>query len=269
MKFFFDIKRFVLDIFRKKSAIYELARRDFQEQNKSTYLGIVWGYIQPLVYIFLLVLVFGIGLRTNPGGKVPFMIFLICGILPFQLFSSSLIKLTSVVKSYAFLVKKGDFSLSIIHIAILLSAMLPHVILIIAAVFLSWAKGFSPDLYSLQALYYLAGMLCLLLGLGWITSSTRPFIPDVHNVAVIITQFGFWLTPIIWNFTRVPEKYRWIIKLNPMWYVVEGYRDSIIYKVPFWSKPYETLYFWGVTATVLLLGVIIFRRLKPHFGEVI
>jgi ABC-type polysaccharide/polyol phosphate export permease len=270
MKFFLDIKKFLGIIFRKKSAIYELAKRDFQAQNKNTYLGIIWGYIQPLTYIILLALVFSIGLRANPAGKgVPFVVYLISGMISWQFFSGTLISLTIVVKSHSFLVKKGDFSLSILHISKILSAIIPHLGLLIVAIIVCWFHGFLPGIYTLQLIYYLAAMYCLLLGLGWITSSTSIFVQDVSNIVIIITQFGFWLTPIIWNITRIPEKYRWIIKLNPMCYIVNGYRDSLIYKVPFWSKPYETLYFWFFTLMVLLIGVMVFRRLKPHFGEVI
>ena len=63
----------------------------------------------------------------------------------------------------------------------------------------------------------------------------------------IIIQFGFWLTPVFWNIKMIPEAYRWVIKLNPIYYIVNGYRDSFVYKIPFWEHPYETLYFWGFT----------------------
>lgn len=270
MKFLLDIKKFVVNIIRKKSAIYELAKRDFQAQNKNTYLGIIWGYIQPLTYIILLVLVFSIGLRTNPGGKgIPFVVYLITGMIAWQFFSGTLSSLTLVVKTHSFLVKKGDFSLSILHIAKILSAMIPHLVLLIVAIMVCWLHGFLPDVYTLQLIYYLAAMFFLLLGLGWISSSTSIFVQDVANVVSIIAQFGFWFTPIIWNIERIPLKYQWIVKLNPMCYIVNGYRDSLIYKVPFWSKPYETIYFWLFTTIALLVGVVVFRRLKPHFGEVI
>lgn len=270
MKFFIDIKKFLAIIFQKRSAIFELAKRDFQAQSKNTYLGIIWGYIQPLTYIILLVVVFGIGLRTNPGGKgVPFVVYLISGMIAWQFFSATFLSLTEVVKIHSFLVKRGDFSLSILHIARILSALVPHLVLLIVAIIVCWFHGFLPGLHSMQLVYYLAAMFFLLLGLGWITSSTSIFVQDVSNVVGIIVQFGFWLTPIIWNITRVPQKYQWIIKLNPMCYIVNGYRDSLIYQVPFWSKPYETIYFWLFTVIALLVGVVVFRRLKPHFGEVI
>jgi ABC-type polysaccharide/polyol phosphate export permease len=269
MKFIIDIKKFIEIIFQKKGAIYELAKRDFQAQNKNTYLGIIWGYIQPLTYILLLVLVFSIGLRVNPGGKVPFVAYLISGMIGWQYFTGTFNSLTGVVKTHSFLVKKGDFSLSILHIARILSSLVPHIILLLFTIIVCWFYGLMPGIYTLQLIYYLAAMFFLLLGLGWITSSTSIFVQDVANVVSIITQFGFWFTPIIWNINRVPVKYQWIVKLNPMCYIINGYRDSLIYKLPFWSKPYETLYFWIFTAVVLLVGVVVFRRLKPHFGEVI
>lgn len=269
MKFFSDIRYFFRIIFRKRDAIYELAKRDFQAQNKNTYLGIIWGYIQPLTYIFLLVLVFSVGLRANPAGKIPFVVYLISGIIAWQFFSNALSSLTAVVKTHSFLVKKGDFSLGVLHIAKILSDLVPHLILLVVAIIVCWIKGFLPDLYTLQLIYYLAAMFFLLLGLGWITSSTSIFVQDVSNVVAVLTQFGFWFTPIIWNITMIPGKYRWIIKLNPVCYIICGYRDSLIYKIPFWAKPYETLYFWFFTVSVLLIGAVVFRRLKPHFGEVI
>jgi len=269
LKFFIDIKRFAGNIFQKKSAIFELAKRDFQAQSKATYLGIVWGYIQPLTYILLLVLVFSIGLRVNPGGKVPFAVYLITGMIAWQFFSNTLSTLTNVVKSHSFLVKKGDFSLSILHIARILSSLIPHLILIIVAIITGWCYGLMPGIYTMQIVYYLVAMFFLLLGLGWITSSTSIFVQDISNIIYIFIQFGFWLTPIIWNIDRIPQKYRWFIKMNPMNYIVSGYRDSIIYKIPFWEKPYETLYFWAFTFLTLLIGVTVFRKLKPHFGEVV
>jgi lipopolysaccharide transport system permease protein/teichoic acid transport system permease protein len=269
MRFFIDIKNFLVIIFRKKGAIYEIARREFQARNKNTYLGIVWGYIQPLSYIFLLVLVFSIGLRANPGGDIPFMVYLISGMIAWQFFAATFSQLTEVVKSHSFLIKRGDFSLGILHIAKILSELIPHLVLLSVTILVCWFNGIPPDFYTLQVVYYLAALFFLLLGLGWITSSTRIFVQDVSNVVNIITQFGFWFTPIIWNIARIPGKYRWIVKLNPMCYIINGYRDSLIYKVPFWSRPHEALYFWLFTAAVLFIGVVIFRKLKPHFGEVI
>lgn len=268
-KIILEIKKFAKTIFENRSAIYELAKREFQAQNRSTYLGIIWGYIQPLTYIVLLILVFNVGLRTNPAGDVPFAIYLISGMIPWQFFTGTFISLTGVVKEYSFLVKKGNFSLSILHVAKILSFIIPHLLLMLVTTLVCWFYGILPNFYMLQFIYYLAAMSILLLGLGWISSATSIFVQDVVNVVLIVTQFGFWFTPIIWKVDNVPLKYQWIVKLNPMCYIITGYRDCFIYKVPFWENFMDTLYFWIFTLLMLMIGVMVFRKLKPHFGEVI
>ena len=269
MKFLRDGINFIKQIVQKKSAIYELAKREFQAQNKDTYLGIIWGYIQPLMYILLLVLVFNIGLRKNPGRDIPFVVYLISGMIVWQFFSITFGGITQIVKMNSFLIKKGNFNLALLHVASILSSLIPHLVLLGVTVIICWFHGFPPTIYDIQLIYYLIALFLLLLALGWITSSTSLFVQDVANIVGIICQFGFWFTPIIWNISTIPEKYQWLVKMNPMCYIVTGYRDSLIYKIPFWSKPYETLYYWIFTIVILLLGRIIFKKLKPHFGEVI
>lgn len=261
--------RFVRLAWKKRDLLFELTRRDFETHYLNTYLGVAWAFIHPLSFIVLLWLVFSLGLRSNPAGNVPFVTYLISGMIAWQFFATALQSLTVEIKAHGFLVKKGDFSLSLLHVARLLSSLVPHLALIAFSIVICWIHGLPPGLHTLQLFYYLGAMFLLLLGLGWITSATSLFVEDVANVVIVLIQFGFWFTPIIWNMDRIPARYQWIVKLNPVCYIVRGYRDSLIYGEPFWSKPMETLYFWAFTAIALLAGVIVFRRLKPHFGEVV
>ena len=77
------------------------------------------------------------------------------------------------------------------------------------------------------------------------------------------------MTPIMWNFRILPKKYQWIVKLNPMVYITEGYRDVFINRVWFWTKPEQTIYFWLVCLVIFIIGMLIFRKLKPHFADVL
>lgn len=269
MKIFIQIRQFLALIIKKRAAILTLAKREFEAGSKGAYLGIVWSYIQPLTYIVVLVLVFSIGLRANPGGKVPFVVFLISGMIPWHFFSGTLNSVTNVVKTHAFLVRKGDYSLSILHVAHILSKLISHLALMGVCLLVAWHYGLPPGLITLQLFYYIAAQCLLLLGLGWITSAASLFVEDVSNVVSIFTQFGFWLTPILWNISRIPAKYQWIVKLNPAHYIVQGYRETVIDHIPFWNNLPETVYFWCFTLVMLNIGVVVFRRLKPHFGEVI
>ena len=109
----------------------------------------------------------------------------------------------------------------------------------------------------------------LLLGLTWLTSSIRVFIKDIGNFVAILIQVGFWATPIFWNISVLPKKYHMLLYLNPMAYIVNGFRDALIFHVWFWEKMNETLYFLAITFTFFVLGAIVFKRLRPHFGDVL
>lgn len=260
---------FLSDIIIKRSVIYELAKRDFKQQNQGSYLGFTWMFLEPLFFVAVLYSVFSLGFRTGTSGEMPFILYLITGLISWLYFSGNFASTTGIILSYSFLIKNVDFRLSILPLVKILSGLPSHIFLIIVTIGLAWSKGYPPSLYSLQTLYYLFAMFMLLLGLGWLTSSTNLFVKDIQSITRIIIQFGFWLTPIFWNMTMIPEKYHWIVKLNPVCYIITGYRDSLVTHIGFWQRPKETLYYWGITAIILILGINVFRRLKPHFAEVL
>jgi len=262
-------KGFLLDIYVKRAIIYELAKRDFQQQYMGSYLGFLWSFLQPLIFILILYMVFQFGFRAGSTTDIPFAVYLISGIIPWMYFSGNLGVTSNVLREYAYLIHNLEFRNSVLPIVKILSAIVPHFFFLLFAVMIAWIHGFAPSVYTLQSFYYLFAMIVLLLGLGWMTSSTNLFVSDVSKIVSIITQFGFWMTPIFWNINMIPQKYQLIIKLNPVFYIVRGYRDSLIYNIPFWHYPMETIYFWCVNLFVLFFGITIFGKLRPHFSEVI
>ncbi|MCW8922226.1 MAG: ABC transporter permease [Gammaproteobacteria bacterium] len=259
---------FFRDIIDKRSIIIELVKRDVQRQYMGSYLGIVWLFLQPLMFISILYAVFTFGFRSGATTDMPFSIYLVTGMVAWIHFASNFNANTNVISSYSFLVKKVDFRLSILPIVQMLSSLFVHVFLVIATIVLAWYEGYAPTLYTFQIIYYLCAMSALLLGLGWLTSSTSIFVKDVSNVVSVFVQFGFWLTPIFWNINMIPERHRWIVELNPMYYIITGYRDSIVRHVPFWEREL-TLYFWAFALVFLYVGITVYRKLRPHFAEVI
>ncbi len=254
---------------RKRAVIWAIACRDFNSETQGSYLGVFWAYFQPLLYVILLTLVFSLGLRHNPAGKdLPFMVFLISGMIPWLFLSGSLGGLTGVIKNHSYLVRKGDTPLILLPASHLLSRLFTHAVLMAAVIAVAWYHGRPPGLMTLQLFYYLAASMGLLMGLGLITSSTCLFVSDVKQLVTVVVQFGFWFTPIIWNIDLLPDRYRWVVKLNPAAYIVEGYRKSILGTGYFWDNWLWGLYYWGFTLAVLFGGAFVFRRLKPHFGEV-
>jgi ABC-type polysaccharide/polyol phosphate export permease len=112
-------------------------------------------------------------------------------------------------------------------------------------------------------------MIVLMTGLSWITSSLIIFVRDVGQVVTMVLQFGFWLTPIVWDVQMMPAKYQRIMKLNPAYYITEGYRNSFMSGTWFWEYPRWTIEFWILTGFVFILGAILFVKLRPHFADVL
>jgi len=270
MRILVRVKSFLRDLYTKRELLLELAKRDFQQQYMGSYLGFIWVFLQPLLFILVLYFIFSFGLKSGGNvGDVPFVVFLITGMIAWFHIAENFSAMSNSISQHAFLLKKVDFRLSLLPVVKLMSSLMPHIFFILIALIVAFINDIYPSAYAIQLVYYYFSSIVLLLGIGWITSATKVFVPDVSNIVSLLVRFGFWLTPIFWDINRVPQEYQWIVKLNPASYIVQGYRDSIVTHVWFWERPYEALYFWGVAVLTLIVGVIVFKRLRPHFAEVV
>ena len=232
-------------------------------------LGIAWAFIQPTATILIFWFVFQVGFKSKPVDNFPFILWLVTGMFPWFFFAEALTTGTNSVISNSFLVKKVVFRVSLLPIIPLLSALVIHTFFIFFMFAMFIYYGYTPSIYWVQVIYYLFATFVLVLGISWITSSVVVFFRDIGQFIAMVIQFGFWLTPIFWSIKMVPEDYHWIIKLNPVVYIIEGYRNSMIYHRWFWEDLNMTLYFWGVTAFVFILGALTFKKLRPHFADVL
>lgn len=108
----------------------------------------------------------------------------------------------------------------------------------------------------------------ILVGVAFMTSSLSIFIPDIGNFVSIVTNIGFWVTPVFWNPSMVPERWRWILDLNPAFYCVKGFRDTFLFDRWLWERGlWEHAVFWSWTCLALILGGIIFKKLRPCFAD--
>lgn len=260
---------FLLTLLQRRFLIVEMAKRDIATQHVGSLLGFFWTFINPLVMIFILWLVFSVGFRAAPKGNVPFVIWLTAGMAMWNTFSEIINGSTGVIIQNSHLVKKVVFPLSILPVVKLVASFVTHAIFLFMLLVMIILYGMPFSLYWLQALYYFAAMSVLALGLSWISSSVNIFARDTSQIVNVILQIGFWATPIFWDPGIMPPKVQFLLKLNPMFYIVQGYRESFIYFVPFWRHWQMTLYYWGVTGVVFVLGATVFLRLRPHFADVL
>jgi len=264
-----DTVNFIKTIFNNKSMILNLAKNDFKTKYVSSYLGIIWAFIHPLITIATFWFVFQIGFKSADIGNIPFIIWFICGIIPWFFFAEALSSATSSLLEYSYLVKKVVFKIEILPVVKIVSAFFIHVFFIVFIFIVYTIYGLDFSMYNLQVLYYSLCTSVLLLAVTILTSSIVLFFRDLNQIIGIILNVGFWFTPIGWSYKMIPKKWLIFFKLNPMYYIVEGYRDSLVYNICFIQRPYHTLYFWISTLIILFIGVKLFKKLKVHFADVI
>ncbi|SFV63070.1 Teichoic acid translocation permease protein TagG [hydrothermal vent metagenome] len=260
---------FLKAIFQSKTLLWSLTKSEFKQRYVGNLLGMLWAFIQPAAMIGIFWFVFQVGFKSKPVDNFPFILWLVSGMFPWFYFAEALSMGTNAILSNAFLVKKVVFRVSLLPIIPILSALAIHIFFIFFMFAMFIYYGYSPEIYWLQIPYYVIASSILLLGLSWLTSSIVIFFKDIGQLVAIVIQFGFWLTPIFWSLKMVPEKYHWIIELNPMVYIIDGYRNAMIYQHWFWEDISMMVYFWTITLLFFLLGAFTFRKLKPHFADVL
>lgn len=249
--------------------IWAMAQREIKSQYVGSFLGFVWTFIKPLVMICVFWFVFSVGFKSKPMSDVPFVVWLAAGMAPWFCFADIITSSVGAVIGNAHLVKKTIFPSQILPVIKLLSGLITHAVFLTILVGLILTQGLSLSLSTLQFVYYLICFALLALGISWLVASLNVFVRDVGQIVGVILQVGFWGTPIFWDINMMSSEIQLWLKLNPFYYVVQGYRESFLHFVPFWHHGLYTMYFWVVTCGMLLLGAYVFRRLKPQFADVL
>jgi len=271
---------FLKAIVQSRKMISSMVINDFRVKYASSALGIIWAFIQPTVQILVLIFVFSVGFRDNyTDSGVPFALFLICGLIPWNFFADAVINGSNSLIEYSYLVKKVVFRTAILPLVKTFSSLIVHAVFIILIFAVALIFGYPPTLYTLQILFYLPCLLLFIIGMNWLTSALAAFFRDISQLINVFMQLFVWLTPIMWQTSKIKDIYfpigSWnislykVFKLNPMFYIVDGYRDAFTGSVWFWEKPFWTFYFVSATVIVFVLGATIFHKLRPHFSDVL
>lgn len=262
-----------VELYQNRRLIWRLSRNDFKKRYAGSYLGTIWAMVPPIVTVAMYWVVFdrifGSGPQvTYTGGEVPYVLFLTAGLVPWFFFSDAVMGGMTSLMEYNYLVKKVVFKVSILPIIKVTAAMFVHIGFSVVLVLIAAFYGYTPTVYTLQLFYYTFCEYVFILGLSYATCAIVLFFRDLQNLVSIIMQVGMWATPILWNINTLREKYKPFIKLNPMTYIVEGYRSAVYEQQWFWEHFYSSTYFWIVTALLFVVSALIFKKMKPMFADV-
>ncbi len=263
------------ELWHNRKLIWKLSKNDFKTRYAGSYLGIIWAFVQPVITILVYWFVFekGFGAKAEmfkSGVEVPFVVYLTSGLVPWFFFSEAVTSSTNALLEYNYLVKKVVFKISILPLIKIIAACFIHVFFVGVLLVIYFIYGYGVTPYLLQLVYYSFCMFILVLALSYTFCSVVVFFRDLSQIVAIALQIGMWATPIMWSFTRMEgTPFEFIFKLNPLYYIVNGYRQSLFGQTWFFEDWQMTLYFWGITIALFVFGTVVFKRLKPHFADVL
>ena len=267
---FKDLFLFMKDIYQNRKLLLQFSVNDFKSRYAGSFLGILWAFINPVFTVLIYWLVFGFGLKAAmTDGKYPFIVYLITGMVPWFFFSDAFTSTTLVFREYTYLVKKVVFNIRILPTTKILANLYTHLFFILIGLLVAAIYGIFPTAMTLQLIYYLFCMCAFLTGLTWLTASIQPFLPDLMQLITILLQLIMWTLPILWSPAQFNPMIIKILKLNPLYYVVQGYRESFLSQAWFWEHGMYTLYFWVFTLAIFIIGSAVFRIMKPHISDVL
>lgn len=252
--------------------VINLAFSDFKKRFVGSYFGVIWMFIQPLATVLVYTLIFQVGFKSVPPVPgVSYVIWLIPGIIPWFYFQDSILQGTQVLYEYNYLVKKIVFNTEMLPVVKLISVFLSHVCFVVIMFIVFIFARVPITLKSFLVVYFSFALSILSLGIIYLTSAVNVFFKDMGQIVTILMQFGMWMAPIMYDeslfINRAPMLTK-LIKLNPIYYVVKGYRFCMI-NDQFPDIIQLTIYYFIVTAIVFFIGYKIFNKLKLHFSDVL
>ena len=258
------------DLWDYRELIYFLTWRDLKVRYKQTVLGFSWVILQPVINMVLFTVLFGQLLKVPTDG-IPYPIFSFAALLPWLYFAGSLTRSSTTLVGSANLISKVFFPRMVIPIAGVLSGLVDFLVSLIVLVGMMLYYQIIPtwNLLMLPVFLFLAMLTALGFGL-WLSALNVRF-RDINHLVPFIIEIWKYATPVIYGATLIPERFRFLLGLNPMTGVVEGFRWAILgskYVENFDPGP---LFIVSITITMVILisGVVFFRNTERTFADII
>jgi len=248
--------------------IFYLALADLQQRYINTKLGLLWAIIQPALTFSVFWFVSVVGLRMKAGEDgVPFFAVLFCGLLPWMTLSTAITSASGCLRGQRHLLVDRAARASVVVSSGVLSAAIMHLplFIIVAAIFILGGLPISPDWWAI--IYYMGCLFVLALCCGLCVAPLAAWSHDLTQAVNALLLLWFWGSPVIWNPSFVPDYVLSYLRLNPFFYVIEGYRGSLLYAESFPAPPLYHFIFWATVIIIFCVGLVILRVTEPKLRE--
>ncbi|WP_067931864.1 ABC transporter permease [Alicyclobacillus kakegawensis] len=249
--------------------IRRLSMFEFKTEYTNAYLGVLWEVINPLIQIAIYWFVFGIGIRRGHSvDGVPYFIWMLSGMVVWFFFNAAAMQGTRALHTRLQTVARMSFPISVVPTFVIVRHLYQHwILLAIVLVIFTWT-GHGPTLYLVQLGYFMFALLALLVSISLLTSTLATIVRDVQQIVQSILRVLLYLTPLLWPSDHLPGVLRDAMLLNPLVYVVEGYRAALLGTSWYCLVHLKyTLYFWLFIAFAWVIGARVHMKLRQRLMD--
>ena len=260
-------------LYERRWLVKYMAQREISRGYRGSHLGLVWSFVSPLLMVILLTVIFSkvLGFRyreVQGDSSLNYGLYLYCGLTPFLTYSQAVSQGMNVIRTNRNLVQGVVFPLEILPVSTVIASLIQSVfgigalmvVLVVLEHRLYWTVLLLPLIFVPQLLFTV--------GLCNLTAIVGAYAPDVRaSLTAVLQRVSFFITPIIWPVSKVPEHWRFLVDYNPLAVLVEAYRGLILEgKLPF-GMHYG--YFFLFSLALFVLGILLFNRVKHNFADLI
>lgn len=257
----------LVELFQNIVIINRLSINELITKHKGNALGVIWLWVNPVFQIGLYAFIFGYGIRNRkPVDGHEFFYWLIAGYVPWLYISSVVTKASRSIVAKMGLVTKMRFPVSITPAVVVISELYIHLLMLatIMLVFI-FSDNYSITKYWIYLPYFTVAATCFLYSLSLFNSALTTIIRDYQHIVYNVMRVMFYLTPILFPMNTMASGLKTVIKLNPLTYIVEGYRDCLLYgrRMMFMSFRWGA-WFWAITIILFIAGSILQSKMKKN-----
>ena len=250
------------NLYNYRELLKTSVKKEVRSKYKNSFLGVVWSFLNPLLQIVVYAIIFSLILKNKQEN---YAIFLCCGIIPWTFFSSAINKSAFTIIENGNIIKKVYFPREIIPISVVIAEAINFLISTIIILGFVIIGGIGITKYLLFYPIILITQYVVIISIAFVVSSICVYFRDLQHFIGIILQLLFYATPIIYSQDNIPSEYQWILKINPMTYIINAYRDIFYYQKAFEILPLIILLFIGIVTSYV--GYKIFYKLQKCFAE--
>ena len=256
------ISMIIKELYQYRELLKTSVHKEIRGKYKGSFLGVLWSFLNPLLMVAVYAIVFPYIMRVKQDN---YLIYLITGIIPWTFFTAVISNGCHCVWINGGIIKKVYFPREIIPISVVCAGLINFLIscCIILIFVIFGGVGISINLVWLPLIALIQAVFSL--GLLLILSAINVYVRDIEYLVQFLVNLVFYGTPILYSAAMFPEKYRWILYLNPLAHLLDAYRAIFYYKT---MPNLESLGIVGaVSIVVLIIGFLVFKKLEKGFAE--